>query len=90
MTTAKRIENIEKNLNTAIEKREIEKLGGQLFYNENTKRQEVIFSVFSNSEKLTAQEKRKAEQLEMICKKYGYHFDCLHFIDDVPEEDNEI
>ena len=53
MTTKKRIESLEKNLNTVLEKKEIEKLGGKLFFNENTKRQEVIYSVFSNKE-LTA------------------------------------
>lgn len=86
MTTKKRIESLEKNLNTVLEKKEIEKLGGKLFFNENTKRHEVIYSVFSNKE-LTAKEKATAERLEMLCRKYGYHFECLHFIDDLEKED---
>lgn len=86
MTTKKRIESLEKNLNTVLEKKEIEKLGGKLFFNENTKRQEVIYTVFSNKE-LTANEKKTADRLEMLCRKYGYHFECLHFIDDLEQED---
>lgn len=85
MTLKKRFELLEKNLNSIIEKREIEKLGGKLFYNSDTKRTEIIYMIFSN--KLTKEQKNNAEKLKMLSQKYGYHFEFIFFKDDIPEND---
>lgn len=87
MTVKQRIKALEKNLTTVLDKKEIEKLGGQLFFNDNTKRQEVLYVIYSDTDKLTAKEKATIEKLEKLCSKHGYHFEFLHFIDDIPEND---
>ena len=75
----------DRRIDDKTEKREIEKLGGKLFYNSDTKRTEIIYMIFSN--KLTKEQKNNAEKLKMLSQKYGYHFEFIFFKDDIPEND---
>lgn len=87
----KNIETLEKRFSKAEKKLaeiRLKKMGYAPFYNENTKRTEIVFSIFhKKNDELTNQEKTKFETLEKLCNASGIFLNCLFFNDDIKEQD---
>ena len=87
----KRIETLEKKFYKAerkIAEIRLKKMGYAPFYNENTKRTEIVFSIFhKKNDELTNQEKTKLETLKKLCNASGIFLNCLFFNDDIKEQD---
>ena len=69
---------------------ELEKLGCRpVFYNDNTKRKEVIYHQFvkSEEESNSKEEQEKIKKIKALCDKANIDFSVLCFIDNVPFED---
>lgn len=86
-----RVETLEKKFSKAerkIAEIKLKKMGYAPFYNDNTKRTEIVFSVFhKKDEEMTRQEKKELETLEKLCNASGIFLNCLFFVDDVEEQD---
>lgn len=87
----KKIETLEKRFSKAEKKLaeiRLKKMGYAPFYNENTKRTEIVFPVFhKRKEELSESEKQKLETLEKLCNASGIFLNCLFFVEDVEEQD---
>lgn len=69
---------------------ELEKLGCRpVFYNDNTKKKEVIYHQFvkSEEESNSKEEQEKIKKIKALCDKAHIEFSVLCFIDDIPLED---
>lgn len=87
----KNIETLEKRFSKAEKKLaeiRLKKMGYAPFYNENTKRTEIVFPVFhKRNEELSESEKQKLETLEKLCNASSIFLNCLFFNDDIKEQD---
>lgn len=78
--------NARENINA-----ELEKLGCRpVFYNDNTKRYEVLFCVCHTTgqpEEFTKQEEETFKKIKAICDRAKIYLSSLVFYDDIPFED---